>query len=362
MDKATIALEKDFFQQQERNLITYGELKANLFLYPSGVHAIRLVNSRGEIIILPFQGQQVWSAIFDERELTMRSMFSVPKPTRSYLENYGGFLLHCGATAMGVPGDNDTHPLHGELPNAPYDDAYLLLGEDDRGRFVGIGGSYQHTVAFAHNYQAVPLIKLYEGQTILDVQMIITNLKRTWMELMYMAHINFQPIDNGLLHYSAKKTPETVRVRTSIPGHIHPTAGYKEFITQLAENPEKHHRLEPGLAFDPEVVFSIDYLEDEDGWAHSIQVHPDGSSDYVAHQPSVLDKGVRWISRTEDQDALGLVLPATAEPEGYSAEKTKGNIKVLGPGETFQCQMRIGRLTNSETLAVEKQIELIINK
>ena len=95
------------------------ELKANLFLYPSGVHAIRLVNSRGEIIILPFQGQQIWSAIFDERELSMRSMFSIPKPTRSYLENYGGFLLHCGATAMGVPGDNDTHPLHGELPNAP---------------------------------------------------------------------------------------------------------------------------------------------------------------------------------------------------------------------------------------------------
>ena len=26
-----------------------------------------------------------------------------------------------------------------------------------------------------------------------------------------------------------------------------------------------------------------------------------------------------------------MVLPATAEPEGYTAEKAKGNVKVLGP-------------------------------
>lgn len=362
MDKATINVEKEFFQKQERSLISYGNLKANLFLYPSGVQAIRLVNTRGQIIVLPYQGQQVWSAAFDGQEMTMRSMFSEPRQTKDYLKNYGGFLLHCGVSAMGVPGEKDTHPLHGELPNAPYDSSFVIFGEDQEGRYLGVGGEYQYTVAFAQNYLASPLVKLYEDKTVIKVQMTIKNLKKSPMELMYMAHINFRPVDGSSLAYSAHKTPEAVRVRTSIPGHIHPPAGYKEFLAQLAKNPEHHHLLEPELAFDPEVVFSINYQADAEGWAHSLQIHPDGSSDYVAHQPLVLDKGVRWISRTEDQDALGLVLPATAEPEGYSAEKAKGNIKVLGPGETFQCQIRIGRLTDFETIAVGKQIERIINK
>ncbi|MBG7610121.1 MAG: hypothetical protein IZT55_04560 [Anaerolineae bacterium] len=54
----------------------------------------------------------------------------------------------------------------------------------------------------------------------------------------------------------------------------------------------------------------------------------DGCSDYVAHKLSELDKGIRWISRTKDQDALGIVFPATAETEGYLAEKAKGNIRM----------------------------------
>ncbi len=60
--------------------------------------------------MLPFQGMQIWSAEMDGQNLTMKSMFAEPHPTRTYLENYGGFLLHCGATAMGVPSKGDTHP------------------------------------------------------------------------------------------------------------------------------------------------------------------------------------------------------------------------------------------------------------
>ena len=37
------------------------------------------------------------------------------------------------------------------------------------------------------------------------------------------------------------------------------------------DDPEVHHVLAPDLAFDPEAVFFIDYLADEDGWAHTMQ-------------------------------------------------------------------------------------------
>jgi hypothetical protein len=358
----TIYLEHAFFGQKEKILANYAGLSAIAFQYDSGVCGLGLKNELGQLVLLPFQGQQIWSAEFGGRNLTMKSMFAEPRPTREYLETYGGFLLHCGSTAMGVPSKEDTHPLHGELPNAPFQRAYLVVGQDDRGSYIGLGGQYQHTVAFNHNYVAEPLVKLYAGSTLFWLTMTITNLKNSEMELMYLAHVNFRPVDNGRLVYSAPCTPEHVRVRTSIPSHIRPRAGYVEFIEELGRHPEKHNLLAPGLIFDPEVVFSIDYLADEDGWAHSMQVHPDGSADYIRHRPDQLDKGVRWISRTADQEALGIVLPATAEPEGYLAEKAKGNIKILPAKGEFHFELEMGTLAPAEAKRLEEKIAHIVEQ
>ena len=200
--------------------------------------------------MLPFQGQQIWSAEFGGRNLTMKSMFSQPSATRAYLENYGGFLLHCGATAMGVPAGADTHPLHGELPNAPYQKAWLAAAKIRRGAYLALGGEYEHTVAFNDHYVARPEVRLYAGSSLFPISIAITNLKKTPMNLMYLAHINFRPVDYGRLLYSAVCSPEHVRVRRSIPSHVHPPAGYAEFLDELAAHPEKHNILAPDLAFD----------------------------------------------------------------------------------------------------------------
>ena len=39
-----------------------------------------------------------------------------------------------------------------------------------------------------------------------------------------------------------------------------------------------------------------------------------------------------------------MVLPATAEPEGYLAEKAKGNIKTLPPKGVFEYEIEMGTL------------------
>lgn len=333
-----------FFGERERIVLQDGGLTASVWRYDGGSCGLKLKNELGEVVVLPFQGQQVWSANFEGRELTMRSMFTEPRATSEYLYNYGAFLLHCGITATGVPTAGDTHPLHGELPNAPYQRAWLLAGEDDKGRYLGVSGEYEHVMAFNHHYVARPCLSLRSGATLLEIDLSVTNRKRTEMERMYLAHINFRPVDYGRLVYSAPCTPEHARVRRSIPSHVQVKPGYRELLDDLQQHPEKHNVLTPDLVFDPEAVFSLDYRADAEGWAHTMQVHPDGRADYVAHRPAELDKGVRWICRTPDQDAIGIVLPATAEPEGYTAEKAKGNIKTLGPGETWSCRMVAGAL------------------
>ena len=356
-----IHLRPEQFSEKERLLVEAGPLTAATFRYETGVAAVRLTNDLGELVVLPFQGQQIWSAHFGGRNLTMKSMFKRPNATRTYLETYGGFLLHCGMTAMGVPAAGDTHPLHGELPNAPFNEAWLVLGTDEHGDYIGLGGRFQYTVAFNHNYSVTPCVKLYAGSSLFSVGVTMNNLKRTPMELMYMAHVNFRPVDNGRLVYSARCTPETVRVRRSIPSHVKPGPGYAEYIEELALHPERHNVLAPGLAFDPEIVFTIDYQADADGWAHAMQIHPDGSADYISHRPDQLGKGVRWISRTPDQDCLGNVLPATAEPEGYGAEKAKGNIKVVPPGGVWACQMWMGYLDPAAAAKMEQKIATVVS-
>ncbi|MBT7163385.1 MAG: DUF4432 family protein [Victivallales bacterium] len=352
MEPVIIALTPAQFGEREAILAECGEFTATAFRFESGVCALRLMNAVGSATVLPWQGQQIWSAHFHGRELTMKSMFEQPQPHASYLETYGAFLLHCGATAMGVPGPEDTHPLHGELPNAPYQGAYLELGEDEDGGYIAIGGWYRHTVAFTCNYTAEPLIKLRAESGLMDVTMDITNHKVTPMEWMYLAHINFRPVDQARLVYSAPCDPDHVRVRTSIPPHVRPPAGYREFLAELAEDPGMHNVFSDELSYDPEVCFFLDYEADAEGWAHTLQVLPEGGADYVGHRPEQLDKVIRWIASNGDQGAMGMALPATAEPEGYAAEKAKGHILTLGPGHTTRIELRAGALTPEQ--AAEK--------
>lgn len=361
MGTTVIHLQPKFFSEREKLIAESGQLTASSFRFDSGVCGLRLSSDVGELVLLPYQGQQVWSATFKGRCLTMQSMFDQPYPTRNFLDTFGGFLQHCGITGVGGPGPKDTHPLHGELPNAPYETATIILGEDENGHYIGLSGQYQYTVAFSHSYLAEPMVKLYAGSTLFHVSMTITNLKQSGQEFLYLAHVNFKPVDNGRLVYSAICTPDHVRVRSSIPSHINPGPGYVAFIEELGKHPEKHHRLAPGLAFDPEAVFFIDYLSGENGWAHSMQIHPEGYADYIAFRPEQLPKATRWISRTADQDAIALVEAGTNQPEGYVAEKAKGHILVLQPGEQFYCELKIGALTAQQASFLEDEINALIN-
>jgi hypothetical protein len=110
------------------------------------------------------------------------------------------------------------------------------------------------------------------------------------------------------------------------------------------------------LGFDPEVVFTIDAAGDAAGWAHSMQRLPDGTADYVAHRPEQLPYLIRWISRTPDQDCLGFAMPATAEPEGYTTEKAKGNLRSIGATQVWRCDFVVGVLDPSAATSMATTI------
>ena len=341
-----IELTRQMFGDGEKSLGTMGEFHLSTFRYASGTEALRISNRRGHIDVLPFRGQQIWRAVFDGRDLTMKSMFDEPVDSPVYLESYGAFFIHCGLSAMGAPGPGDRHPLHGEMPNAPFQYAWIEF--DEQKGSLKIGGSFRYAVAFSVHYLATATIEMKAGSTLLDIELYVDNQKQTPMDLMYLAHANFRPVDHGEMVYSAPYTAKAVRVRQVIPAHISPKPGYAEFIAELAKEPKLHHVLKPGMGFDPEIVFTIDMEADSEGFVHALQKRPDGTADYIRYRKADAAKCVRWICRTPDQDAIGMAFPATAETEGYTAEKAKGNMVELGGGERWSIAMRLGALGHQE--------------
>lgn len=357
LEPVRIALAPEHFSEKEKPLARFEELSASTFRYASGVCALRISNDLGQIIVLPFQGQQIWNAEFLGRTLTMRSMFPEPKPTTDYLKNYGAFLIHCGVTAMGGPGVSDTHRLHGELPNAPFQTAELLVGRSGGRAVMALTGSYQYTVAFSHNYVARPKVTMMAGSSRLAVDLTVTNLKHAPQELMYLAHINFRPVDGGKLIDGVPDDVDHIAVRADLPPQFVPSDDYKRLLETVAGSPASHRVMPSQQRIDPELVLILRYAAGKGGWAHSMQLHPDGSADLVSHRPGELPFGVRWISRNVDQDAMGLVLPATAEVSGYTAEKAKGNVRTLPPGGEFHCSYVCGALGPADADAMRSEIE-----
>jgi hypothetical protein len=356
---AQFPLHPHFFGRQEELLLSAGPLSASGFCFATGVAAVRLRSDVGEVVVLPFQGQHVWSARFGGRELGWHSMVHEPRPHVDFLSTFGGMLQHCGLLAIGGPGPGDTHAVHGELPNAPFQEAWLEVGSDDEGPFIGVGGEYRHAAAFGRSYAARPTLRLRPGETLAHVSLEVENRAASEISLFYLSHINFRPVDGGRLVYSAPRDPAAVRARTEIPSHITPKPGYRELLDQYRDDPLSHETLLAGPAYDPEVVFFIDYTADADGFAHTLQLHPDGSADYVRHRPTELPIVTRWISRTPDQDAIAMAELGTAEPLGVKAMMERGMALPLAGGATWRCAYSFGMLPAGEASETIQRVEAL---
>jgi hypothetical protein len=358
-EETLINLEKSFFAEKEKTLLQFHTLRASLFRYRSGIHAVRIQNPDGFIIVLPFKGQQIWDAVFNNRNMKMKTILNEPIETDFFLDSYGCLMMHCGALRMGCPGPEDDHPLHGELPYADYTSAQLVLGEDGKGKYLGVSGTYEHVPTFAPNYYARPLVKLYENSDVLDISIEIRNLLHQPMELMYMCHINFRAEANCSIVQSLDWSENDMVLSIA---HLHEQEKLSkqkiELLDNLKRNPSLTQTFKKDDTYDPEINYFIRKPKvDKDGWAHFLQILDDGSGNYVSYKPDLLDHAVRWIWKNEDYEVLGLVLPSTCDPAGYTREKEKGNIKKIPGGTSVAFSIKSGYLNKKETANMKKFIE-----
>lgn len=357
-----INIVKNMFSDRELTLLEYNKMRVIAFKYSTGVEALKVENEKGYFIILPFQGQQIWRANFCGIDLQMKTTFKEPVPTKEYLETYGGFLLHCGINAFGVPSAKDSHPQHGEIPNACYDNAYIECGCDENGDYVSVGGKLLFNKSFVKSYCFSPNCKLYSDGTVLNINVEIENMRSYPMEYMYLCHINFRPIDGAELVYSVPYDNKHIKIYDSVGDDIEEPRRTQliEYMNVLEKDPSVMNKVGgEEQTYDPEICFRLRYLGDSNKRAYTMQCMNEGAF-YVSHPIDALPDAIRWISRTKHEDSMGMVLPCTAEHLGYTHAKDNGQIKVLPPNGKISFNIEAGYINKIKEEEVKKKINEIV--
>lgn len=327
MAPGIIELHRNYFTENSKLIFHNEEMTASLFRYPSGVEAIELKNSLGRMVVLPYMGQMIWDLEFDGTDLKMKNMFSQPKKAGSIIDTYGCFAFHSGLIRNGCPDPEDDHDLHGEMPCADMDRAWLEINDEG----INICGEAEYVKGFGHHYLARPTVKMFNRERFIEISMKVKNLSGTEMPLQYMCHTNYAYFENAVMK---QNIPDSAfKLRESIPGHVKPTGQWMDYTKKLLSGDEMIIALNRPEMYDPEIVFFVDKLDQYQENAEFEMVLPNGTTFFTRFSTAELNYATRWILYNGDQQVGAFVLPATCRPEGFLAAERSGTLLKLEAGE-----------------------------
>lgn len=357
-----VNLDHFLFSEKARTVVQSNGFSVTCFKYDTGVEAVEVKTDKVKYVLLPYQGLQIWRLFIDGEDMTMKSMFDVPEDTQNVFDySYGAFLIHCGLTSMGNPSEDDPHPMHGELPHAKYKDISIMLDSDDRGDYLEVSGSYVFKLSIDTAYSFCPSLRLYDDSKILEMNCHIENLRASMFNYMYMAHINWMPVNGARLVYSASLDSKHIEVFEGDFSDSPNAEKLKNYTEALMANPSIADVLDFNKqCYNPELCVCVHYIPDEKGWAHSMLLRPDGTACYVGFDTANLPNGLRWFSWTGDELSCGFALPTTGNHMGRAYAIEHGLRRSLNAGQSVDLNYRFGKLDSKDATAMTSTIEHIV--
>ena len=238
------------------------------------------------------------------------------------------------------------------------DKAGVSCGVDADGAWIAVTGEREYAMGFGPHYLARPSVILREGETGCEIVMAVENVSAAPMDLMYMCHVNFAFAEGARIVQSVPFTPDHVVTRTAIPVHVTPTDDYRALLAELAAHPARMETLDEPHRYDPEQVFYIvGQKTAADGRAHYMLARKEGDAFAIAWDPTVMNKTIRWVLANSDQRVAAFAMPATCEPEGYTAEKRKGHVRALAGGARIRFATHVGYVDKTRVGAEIAKIE-----
>lgn len=348
-----LKLDRNDFREAERAVLESPAGSISLFKYPSGVEAVEINAGRSTITVLPFRGQQIWRYVVDGEDLTMKTTFAEPAASETFGESYGAFLVHCGLTGIGAPGEGDQHAHHGELPSISANEAFVVSGEADGEDFLGLVNNFEYRLSHGFAYRVRVELKVFPERTTIPLKLTVTNLRSEPLSYAYLCHLNWKLDGLSLLKQSVLKDPENF-VLAPHPGQSKRTA---ELLQAFEKDFNRSDIIDASQEISPEYCAVLRPQETSSGQAEFMGLREDGSAFWVAFDPQALPRAVRWMSRTEDEQAAGFCLPSTGHHFGRTKNQQDGLLQVLPAGKSAEINIVFGKLSKAEAEEAAARID-----
>jgi hypothetical protein len=292
--------------------------------------------------VLIDRGLDISTADYCGKALAWRSMTEDAHPAYFEPEGlgwlrtfYGGLLVTCGMAYAGAPCEDQGQALglHGRISHTPAKNVYADTAWEGNRYRVWVRGKCQESVVFGENLLLTREISAYLGESRLFVHDIVENVGHARAEHMYLYHINFgfPAVDEGARLISPTRSAcprdaEAEQGKEEFPRFQVPTPGYNEkvYFHDLAVNPE--------------------------GWTQAAIANPAlGYGVYIRYPKSQMPEFIEWKMMGVRNYVVGME-PANCSVLGRAAERERGNLQFLEPGERREYHLEIGVLDGSAAI------------
>jgi len=303
-----------------------------------GIRIADVDNGTGlRFCILLDRGMDIGEASFNGTPFAYQTPVGVVHP--SYFESDGlrwlrsfgaGLMTGCGLRNVGLPeaenGMRADGPLgqHGRISNTPAEKISVRQEWVDGRYQLSVSGVIREVSFFSENLELKRTISTAMGDNSVTICDEISNLGVRPSPLMLLYHINagFPLLSEAAL----VKGP----VRETVPRNETAAAGLDQW-----------NRCQPPTAGYVEQCFFHDLETDENGMARMTLTNPDsGMAMEVAYRKAELPYFTQWKMMGQQEYVMGLE-PANCHPDGQTAEKEKGTLKVIEPDEVVASKVVI---------------------
>lgn len=288
-----------------------------------------------EFIVLPDRGMDVLEAHHKGRSLCWHSPTRVVNPAYydprgvQWLKSFGGGLLTtCGLATAGSPSEDagDQLGLHGAISNVPAENLSWREAWQGDDLILSINGAVREVGVFMPNLVLSRTITTSLGSKQIQIADEVENEGFRESPLMIVYHCNFGfPLLTGrsrIYARSAKVEPRNAEAAKGLDSWDH---------------------YEPPQGGIEERVFYHQMQADANGRVTVVLVSDDETKDFgvaLRYAKATLPEFVQWKMPGVNHYILGLE-PANCRVDGRKAERERGTLQTLKPGEKKQFAIEI---------------------
>jgi hypothetical protein len=311
-----------------------------------GVSTLRMRTAAGlEFWVVPDRGMDIFEASFQGKSLCWHSPNGVVHPayysTRGteWLRSFtGGLLATCGLTTVGVAAEDNGESLglHGPISNTPAETVNWSEYWEGDDCFLSISGKVREASVHGPNLLLERTISTSLHSKSLSVHDVVENQGVRESPLMVLYHFNFGfPL---LTERSRIYAPsQAVEAATDFAARTQNAWNLFEAPVQGLAERVYFHQMKPDPAGKVTVVLVGDTDRPEFGIA-------------LSYDSTTLPRFVQWKMTGTNHFVLGLE-PANCWTLGRKAERDRGALQMLAPGERRDFRLQLCVLHGAEEVA-----------